>query len=113
MNKKEYRAAWLEIEEKALATHVIGATAMALEKKVPDDVMQLLDRQSNGRRSSLAHDIVELELKRMNEAKIEAAVRMHKESERVWQQKREEFLKCMGQGVVRDLAPKYYESKVR
>jgi len=54
-----------------------------------------------------------LELKRMNEAKIEAAVRMHKESERVWQQKREEFLKCMGQGVVRDLAPKYYESKVR
>ena len=68
MTKKEYMDLFEVIERKALDTHVIGATSMALEQQVPIETMQLLDRESNGRRSSLATDIVNLEAVRIVDA---------------------------------------------
>ena len=72
MTKEEYMELFEVIERKALDTHVIGATAMALEKLVPDETMQLLDRQSNSRRSSLATDIVDLEANRIASSEYDA-----------------------------------------
>lgn len=72
MTKKEYMELLEVIERKALDTHVIGATSMALEKQVPDETMQLLDRQANSRRSSLATDIVDLEANRIASSEYDA-----------------------------------------
>ena len=72
MTKKGYMELFEVIERKALDAHVIGAAAMALELKVPDETMQLLDRQANSRRSSLATDIVDLEANRIASSEYDA-----------------------------------------